>query len=158
MYVCKDDETPMDVVEDHDCCALLEMHAAIVNFHKLNPGALVAAAVAHYAALSEHSDTPMRRQGTLLPACLLAPTFDWAPGEARVAVSLWARSVLVAQLAATDQAFADLPDDCAGDVLEFFESTMNRKDFLHFATHHSSQKAKAWVLDIVTAEVLVSIT
>ena len=54
------------------------------------------------------------------------------------------------------QPFADLPDDCAGDVLEYFDAPKTRPELVYIATHCSSPEACAWVRKVVAAAVAVS--
>ena len=61
----------------------------------------------------------------------------------------WALHVFIAQLAATVQLFEELPDDCAGDVLEFFGMTHNESELI--AKHCSSPEAQDWVRAVIAA-------
>jgi len=88
-----------------------------------------------------------------LRAHQLDPAFLWAPPAARAAMVAWALHVFIAQLAATVQLFEELPDDCAGDVLEFFGMTHNESDLN--ATHCSSPEAQDWVRAVTAAAVVV---
>lgn len=81
----------------------------------------------------------------------LIRVFLWAPAPARAAIFLWARNTFVVQLAKTVEPFEKLPEDCAGDVLEFLDIAMTRKEALHIATHCSSPEACAWVRAVVAA-------
>ena len=83
----------------------------------------------------------------------LDPAFLWAPPAARSAVFAWAQDVFIAQLAATTQPFERLPEDCAGDVLEFFGMTRNESDLI--AKHCSSPEARVWVRAVIAAAVVV---
>ena len=88
-----------------------------------------------------------------LRAYHLDPCFLWAPPMACAAVFAWAQRVFVAQLAATIQPFEKLPDDCAGDVLEFFGMTHTESELI--AKHCSSLEARAWVRKVVASAVVV---
>lgn len=137
------------------CWALLKhltINKAILTSH---PELLVSVAAARCATLAASVET-FPNTALFLQAYQLEPTFLWAPPEARNALFAWAKNAFVAQLAANTQAFAELPDDCAGDVLECFEMTMTRKDALHIATHCSSPEAHAWLRETVAAAVAVS--
>jgi len=87
----------------------------------------------------------------------LDPSFLWAPRAACAAVFAWVRSAAIAQSASTCEAFAELPDDCAGDVLEFILVThLSRQESLHIATHSPSPEAHAWLHAVVNAAIAVS--
>ena len=88
-----------------------------------------------------------------LRAHQLDPAFLWAPPAARYAVVAWARDVFIAQHAGSIQPFERLPDDCAGDVLEFFGMTRNEFDLI--AKHCSSPEAQGWVRAVIAAAVAV---
>ena len=81
------------------------------------------------------------------------PAFLWAPPAARSAVFAWARVVFIAQHAGSTQPFERLPDDCAGDVLEFFGMTHNESELI--AKHCSSPEAQDWVRAVIAAAVAV---
>jgi len=152
-----DAERPIDLAIDEACRELLDHHAPIIAEVDREASALVVAAHVHWANLS--SSTVLLATPTLsLRAYHLDPSFLWAPLDARNAVFAWARGVSIAQLAATTQLFADLPDDCGGDVLEYLEVMMPRKVMLNLAAHSSSPKASAWVHLIVSAAAVVSIS
>jgi hypothetical protein len=84
-----------------------------------------------------------------LRAHQLDPAFLWAPPAARYAVVAWARDVFIAQHAGSIQPFERLPDDCAGDVLEFFGMTHNESELI--AKHCSSPEAQDWVRAVIAA-------
>jgi len=113
---------------------------------------LVAAALAHCATLSA-SEERLPATALSLRKYQLDPAFQWAPPAARAAVVAWARDSLIVLLAGSIQPFERLPDDCAGDVLEFFEMTRNESDFI--ANHCSSPEARDWVRAVVAAVVAV---
>jgi len=137
------------------CWALLKhltINKATLTSH---PELLVSVAAARCATLAASAET-FPTTALFLQAYQLEPSFLWAPPEARNTLFVWAKNAFVAQLAANTLAFAELPDDCAGDVLEWFEMTMTRKDALHIATHCSSPEAHAWLREAVAAAVAVS--
>jgi hypothetical protein len=86
----------------------------------------------------------------------LDPAFFWVPRNKRKALVVWARNAFVVQLATTIEPFSDLPDDCAGDVLEFLQMEMLREKSLHIATQCSSPEAHAWVRAALAAYIVVS--
>jgi len=150
----KNGATALDVATDDTCRDILTHHKAICASINEDPTKLVTAACSHCGTLSAGREQ--------LPATALSlgahhfdPAFLWAPPDARAAVFAWALHVFIAQLAATIQPFEDLPDDCAGDVLEFFEMAMTRTDALHIAKHCSSPEARAWVRTVIAAAVVV---
>jgi|GEM_PF-5471438 hypothetical protein len=55
------------------------------------------------------------------------------------------------------QLFVNFPDNCAGDVLDFFKMTISRTEALDIATHCSSPEAHAWVRAVVAAAIAVSV-
>jgi len=85
----------------------------------------------------------------------LGPSFFWATPAARAAIFTWARDVFIAQTAAITQPFEELPDDCAGDVLDFLETTMTPLKMLHVAMQYSSSDARACVCATVRAAIAV---
>jgi hypothetical protein len=91
----------------------------------------------------------------ILRAHQLAPSFLWVPSHVRTEVFKWAGYAFIAQIAATTQPFAELSDDCAGDILEFFDMTMTRVEMLHVTMHCASPRACAWVHEILTAAITV---
>jgi len=140
------EETPFGQVENGDTChALYKHHTSSLAQLSINPKALVSAAVAHCATLSSSNDSSVPAPALSLHAYQLDPSFLWAPREARFLVFKWARNAFVAQLAAMTQPFVDLPDDCAGDVLDYLEMAMTREESLCIAEHCSSPEANAWV-------------
>jgi len=148
--------TPLDLATDDTCRKILEHHAAVYATVMYDPAILVAFVLAHCATLSASGD-PVPKTALSLRAHQLDPSFLWAPPAARAAVFAWARNAFQAQLAATTQPFGVLPDDCAGDVLDFFGMAMTRFEALHVTTHCSSPEACAWVREVVTAAVAVAI-
>jgi len=113
---------------------------------------LVAAALAHCATLSA-SKEQLPSTTVSLRAYYFDPCFFWAPPAARAAVFAWARSANIAQLSANIQPFGVLPDDCAGDVMEFFGMTHKETELLE--KHCSSLAAQDWVRAVVAAAVVV---
>jgi len=108
--------------------------------------------MAHCATLSA-SEEPLPATALSLRACHFDPCFLWAPSDARAAVVTWALHVFIAQLAATIQSFEELPDDCAGDVLEFFGTSPKESELAAF--HCSSLVAQNWVRAVLAAAVVV---
>jgi len=137
------------------CCNLLEHHAAILAIVAEDPAALVSAAVAYCAILASSAE-PLPAKVLFLDVHYFDPTFVWAPYQAQTMVFTWARDAFTVQLATTTDPFVDLLDDCAGDVLEYLETTMSHTEFLHNLTHCISPEANVWVRAIVAAAVAVS--
>jgi len=144
--------TPLDLACDDTCREILEHHAIVLATITEDPTTLVAAALAHCAALSASSEEPL--PALSLRAHQLDPAFLWAPPAARAAVVAWALDVFIAQLAVTTQPFERLAVDCAGDVLEFFGMTHNESDLI--AKHCSSPEAQDWVRAVIAAAVVVN--
>jgi len=151
----KNGATPLDLAIDATCRKILEHHAAAYTSITKDPTTLVAAALAHCAALSA-SEKPLPATALSLGAHHFDPCFLWAPLAARAAVVAWARNAFIFQLAATSHIQKDLPDDCIGDVLEFFVTTHKESEL--FAKHCTSPEARVWVRNVVAAAVVVSFT
>jgi len=149
--------TPVDLTTDENCRALLEHHIAVLAVLNDNPDALVSAVVAHCAALSAPE---ARRLEAVLSARAyhFDPCFLWAPAAARAALFAWVRDAFVVQLAATTPPFSDLPDDCAGDVLEFMELALPRANSQYIMEHCLSPEAHAWVCAMLTSAVAANAT
>jgi len=141
---------------DDACRDLLKHHAAVLDTLKSTPEALVFAAIAHCGSLSA---SPMETDAVPalhdVRAYHFDPSFLWAPRSARTKVVAWAGDAFIAQIAGTMAPFSELPDDCVGDVLEYFEMNMPRAESLHLVAHCSSAEACAWVRAVVMAAVLV---
>ena len=135
-----DGEQPVDLVTDDTCRELLEHHASVFAEVDREASALVVAAHVHWANLSK-SEVPIFAPALSLCAYQIDASFCWAPPPARSAVIAWARGVKIAQFAATTQLFADLPDDCGGDVLEFLEVLMPREVMMNLSAHSLSPLA-----------------
>ena len=90
-----------------------------------------------------------------LRAYQLEPSLLWAPPAAYSEVFTWACNVFIAHQAASAQPFMDLPDDCAGDVLEFLEISMTHMEMSKVNTHCFSPEAYAWVHAVVYAGIAV---
>jgi hypothetical protein len=135
---------------------LFEHYTKVFMTLTANPAALVSAALAHCNSLAapEIADHAMP---LTLRAYHLEPPFLWAPPAARVAVQAWARDAFIVQLAAKTDPFPELPDDCAGDVLEYLELTMPREDMVYVVTHCSSPEAHSWVRTVIAAAIAVSL-
>jgi len=135
-----DAERPIDLAIDEACRELLDHHAPIIAEVDREASALVVAAHVHWANLSK-SEVPIFAPALSLCAYQIDASFCWAPPPARSAVIAWARGVKIAQFAATTQLFADLPDDCGGDVLEFLEVLMPREVMMNLSAHSLSPLA-----------------
>ena len=59
--------------------------------------------------------------------------------------------------ATTIQPFEELPDDCAGDVLEYQELAMTRKESLQVAALSPSPEANLWARAVIEAAIAVSL-
>jgi len=138
------------------CHAFLQHHAAILKFVTAFPDSLIPNAVAHCATLSGCVDA-VSAPALSLHTYQLKPSFSWAPSDARAAVFGWAQDALVVQVAAATEPFMDLPDDCTGDILEYFDLKLCRVDSQLIATKLSSPDARAWVRAVLIASVAVSI-
>jgi len=151
--------TPIDLVTDDTCRALLESHAAIVATVHSTPSVLVSHALAHCVKLSASKETTSATSAELSPVLyLLDPSFHWAPPAARAAVFAWARNVAQVQFATLEvHLFSELPDDCAGDVLDFLDFSMPHTEWPYIATNCTSLDAQAWVCAVVAAAVKVRI-
>lgn len=152
---CKGGPTLHDVTTDDTCLVVLKHHNFILEALRADPTALVATALAHCATLSA-PDEPAPATTLVLHPSFLDPSFQWVPKAAKREVFLWARNAVIVQLAASVQPFSEIPDDCAGDVLEFLEMDMARKESLHIATHCSSSEAYIWVRMILSSVIAVS--
>jgi len=146
--------TPLDLATfGSPCRALLEHHADVVAVLTAMPDLLVSASLAHCANCDSLggavSMTVLSLRGYHFDA-----SFLWAPDDAREAVVAWARSALMAQLAANTPPFEDLSDDVAGDVLEYFDTAMTRFESLRIVAHCSSPKSLAWVRAVTVADVV----
>ena len=137
-----DGATPLDLASDESSCReILKHHATVVATLSEDPGALIVALVAHCTTLSTAGDLAPSTALTL-HAPQLDPSFLWTPPASRDAITAWARDACIAQHAVTVTLFGELIDDCAGDVLEFFEVTMTRTEALHTAAYCSSPEAR----------------
>ena len=154
---CKNGTTPLDLATDDTCREMLEHHAAILATIDDDPATLVSSIQTLCANLSA-SDEPLPAMALYLRAFQLDPSFHWAPLAARAAVFTWARDAFIVQLATTTRPFTILPDDCAGDVLEFIEMGMTRSEKLHITTHCSSPEACAWVRAVIAAAAVTAIS
>ena len=130
-------------------------HKTVLTALEEDPAALVAAAIAHFSALSSSSalvtDTELNLSGYHYD-----PSFLWAPYEARTAVFTWARDAFMVVFATNSDPYSELPDDCAGDVLEYLMGNMTRRESLHISMHCTSLQARAWVCAMFKAAVAVS--
>jgi len=150
--------TAFDLIEQSSTIyEVLEHHSAILTSLNADPGLLVSSAVAHCATLS-NSEASVPPHVLSLRAYQLDAFALWAPPDARVVLFMWARDTFIAQRAATTPPFSDLPDDCAGDVLEFLETAMPRAESLRVVAHCSSPAAHAWVRAVVSVAVVAQAT
>ena len=143
--------TSLDLATDETCLEILVHHAAILATIVDDPVVLATSVLAHCCILSASRELQTATTTLPLRRHHLQPSFLWAPPAARAAVVAWARDAFIAQVAATTQPFVELPDDCAGDILDFIEMAMARTDALHIVINCSSSEAHAWVRDVVTA-------
>ena len=90
-----------------------------------------------------------------LRACQLEPSLLWVSPAAYSELFTWACNVFIAHQAASAQPFMDLPDDCAGDVLEFLEISMTHMEMSKVNTHCFSPETYAWVHAVVYAGIAV---
>jgi len=135
---------------------LLEHHTHVLEVIEEDPKALLSAVRAHWETLRTNAPEALTPMVALsLRPYHFDPSFLWAPRAARNAVFSWARNVYTAQQAAMDKLFAEIPDDCAGDVLEYLEMSMPRTESFEVAAHGSSPEARAWVRAIVASAVVV---
>jgi len=137
------------------CRSLLEEHSIIFPELVQDPALLVSAAAAHIASLSASGEPLPATSMSSLRAYHLEPSFLWAPSEARDKVFAWARNMFIVQLASNTESFTDLPDDCAGDVLKYFETSIPRAESLHNAARCLSPEAHAWMRAVLGAAVAV---
>jgi len=155
--MCKDGVTRRihELTTDGACHAILNHHNCVYETLEARPKALISDAVAYAAATSAPNEAVSKTMLSL-HEFFLKPSFSWAPTAAQNAVCTWARHAAIVHLAVTVQPFEELPDDCAGDVLEFLEIEMTRAEALHILTHCSSPKARAWVRTIYSSIIAVS--
>jgi len=150
-------ETALDLASEDTFRALLEHHEGVLVVLWHAPSALLSAVRTHCATMSTPPEAIFVAPGVPLRAYHLIPTLLWAPPPALATVVAWARGVIIAQGAATAQPFSELPDDCAGDILEFLETAMPRAESLQFTTQRLSPEAQAWVHTVLVAAVVVSV-
>jgi len=148
----KNGATALSLATDYTCRDILTHHKAICASVTEDPTKLIAAALA-FCATHTDSEEPGPSSALSPRAHHFNPAFLWAPPAARAAVVAWAQLVFIDQFAATIQPFEDLPDDCAGDVLEFFGMTYKESE--RIAKHCSSPEARAWVRAVVAAAIVV---
>ena len=141
------------VATDKACRDLIKHHETMLTALEEDPAALVAAATAHCSALASPESVPETMLS--LRAYQLDPSFLWAPFDARDEKLMWAYNAAIAQLAAFTQPFLELPDDCAGDVLEYLNMDMARSVSLHIASRCSSPEAHAWVRRVIVEGIAV---
>jgi hypothetical protein len=153
----KENETPFTLATvGSPCRSLLREHATVLAVIKADPAELLSSVLFHCAALSDFKDAVSKPLWSL-NSYHLDPFFLWASRNYRSMVFSWARSTFIVQLAAMTQPLDELPDDCAGDIIEYLEIDATRTESMRIASHCSSPKAHAWVYSVVTAAVVVSI-
>ena len=152
----KNDATPFDIsTKDTACWAILKHHATVLAILQTFPDVLVSTAVAHCASLTSSDDSIPATALSLSPY-QLDGSFLWAPPKQRAALFAWAKNAFKAQVAALTCPFADLPEDCAGDILDYLRTRTPRQEFMRIVAHCSSPEAHAWVRAVVAAAVAVS--
>jgi len=147
---------PFDKATDKACCDLYEHHSASLTLLIAEPTALVSAVIAECACLSVLGVSDQMPILSLHPY-QLEPPYHWASPAARAAVLAWAQEAFIVLLAMTIKPFSELPDDCAGDIMEFFGSALSRRAIHHFATPSLSSEAHAWVRTVLTSSITVSV-
>jgi len=146
--------------------ANFEHHCALVNHLSIYPSDVIPAVIA-YCTCSRVSDDlattaelfistvegPLPIQALNLHAYHFHdPSFRWAPTEARVKIFAWAQDLFAAHLVAYTLPFADLPDDCVGDVWEYMiEIVTARIELQHVIRCCSSPETLAWIRAVVAA-------
>lgn len=144
---------PCDLaIPNSTCRSILVHHASVYGEVFRSPSALINAVVAHCPSFSMPKEN-LPEMPLSLRACHLEPSFLWAPPAARNEVFSWAQDAFIAQLATTTPPFAELPDDCCGDVLDFLDLTMTREELINVTTHCSSPEAQAWVHLVLKATI-----
>lgn len=112
--------------------------------------------IAHCATLSASKES-VPASTLSLRAHQLEPSLLWAPPAAYSEVFAWACNVFIAHQVTIAQPFMDLPDDCAGDILEFLEISMTHMEMLAVNVQCFSPEAHAWVHAVVYAGIAVRI-
>jgi hypothetical protein len=153
----KNGATPLNLATDDACRAILEHHTAALATIEDDPATFLSSLVTHCAALSA-SKKPEPETVLSLHEYQLDPSFFWATPTARCTVFAWAQDTSIAHIAVTTQPFKRLPGDCAGDVLEYFDTTMTRMEMMKATTHNLSSEAHAWVREILAAAIAVRCT
>jgi len=121
-----------------------------------NPTVVTLAAAEHCVNLSEH-DKSMPLKVPNVFQDMIGLSFLWVPHVARSVLFVWAQEAFAVHVAATTEAFEDLPYYCAGDVLEFLDlTTMARAEMLGVLAHRGSPSVKEWVHELTAAAVAVS--
>lgn len=151
-------ERPLDVASDDACRALLVHHNAVFAVVRDNPLALLHFVYEHCARGAPPEEILVAPE-LPLRAYHLDPSMLWAPAPARAAVVAWAKDAIVGQAVAMTLSLADLPDDCAGDILDFLEMSMTltrRQELLHHSTTSiMSPEAHTWMREVIIAAVVV---
>ena len=153
VYLCKQRFKPIDCATDEACRAFLKHHEEYVLPRSNDPECLLDIAIEYCNTLSASSNVETVEN---LHAYHLDPYFFWAPPDARYMIFGWAQNAFTNQLAAYTQPFLELPEDCAGDVLEYLDTNMTREDSLYYATECATPAAHAWVRDVLAAGVSLS--
>jgi len=151
--------TPLELTTfGSPCRTLLEHHTSVHEVLLLKRGLLVTAALAYCAAPSSRANSSIPATVLALQAHQFDPYFLWAPTRERAAVAVWAQSTFIAQLVPNTEPFADLPDDCAADIVEYLKKVKSRAETMRIVSHCSTPEAHAWVRAVVVAAVAVSVT
>jgi len=153
MYLCKQCFKPIDYATDEACRAFLKHHEEYVLPRSNDPECLLDVAIEYCSPLSASSNVETEEN---LHMYHLDPYFFWAPPDARYMIFGWAQNAFTNQLAAYTQPVLELLEDCAGDVLEYLDTTMTREDSLYYATECATPAAHAWVRDVLAAGVSLS--
>jgi len=149
--------TPHDVEKnDRNCRTFFRQHTTIVSALAEDPTALASAAYVHCATLSSLKTEATPVTSLSLDPHHLEPPLLWAPRTARAPLIIWARNVFIVKIATATEPFTDLPDDCAGDVLEYLQMSMTRMEASRIATLSLSPEAHSWVRAVLVAEAVVS--
>jgi len=146
-------DSPLKVATDATCRALLERHISVLGHLEDDPAALVQATLAHCAALSGHAEH-VPTSALTTSAYHFDPALLWPPPAARAAVVAWAREANIAQMAG----MTELPVDCVGDILEYFDIKMPRSGSECIISHCSSPKAHVWLRAVIAAADTVAVS
>lgn len=157
VHACSEDRaSPIDLATDVSCRDVIKHHTTLLDALQADPSALVPATIAHCSAFSSVKELD---QATALPLheYHIEPSFSWAPRDARNVIFSWARDIYTVQIAAVTQPFVELPDDCAGDILEYFDLSMTRLELLNISANGSSSEAVRYINSILSEAITVSL-